>query len=294
MCFFPVGLLVCDHFRISLCRHDEKIILWQVELPSQVNAKASFLKSIKLNSKENKIFRDDKSWLPFRESNETTIMSHNLMTMILPPFEIDPGMGEFVIDPITDEMIAYKPDDQALDEIQRTWFFKVRVDICQTSVAMKIVNQNCETMDARKVWHELCKHYQNSMSSKMHSQELLWYAHTNQLVNSGHHGANQLHITNFSETIRQHQALQTDENKLSDQVCVDFLNNWMRGTTHFEGVLNTYYTARKAAGICWTSQNTMEPVSVRVRPCVQRAPGPMQLVVLSEVKCFTAAINLAS
>jgi len=173
MCFFPVGLLVCDHFRISLCRHDEKIILWQVELPSQVNAKASFLKSIKLNSKENKIFRDDKSWLPFRESNETTIMSHNLMTMILPPFEIDPGMGEFVIDPITDEMIAYKPDDQALDEIQRTWFFKVRVDICQTSVAMKIVNQNCETMDARKVWHELCKHYQNSMSSKMHSQELL-------------------------------------------------------------------------------------------------------------------------
>jgi len=32
-------------------------------------------------------------------------------------------------------------------------------------------------------------------------------------------------------------------------MCVDFLNNSMRGTTHLEGVLNTYYTARKAAGI---------------------------------------------
>jgi len=32
-------------------------------------------------------------------------------------------------------------------------------------------------------------------------------------------------------------------------MCVDFLNNSMRGTTHLEGVLDTYYTARKAAGI---------------------------------------------
>jgi len=32
-------------------------------------------------------------------------------------------------------------------------------------------------------------------------------------------------------------------------MCVDFLNNSMRGTTHLEGVFDTYYTARKAAGI---------------------------------------------
>jgi len=50
MRIFPVGLY--DHFRISLYRHDETIIPWQVELPSQVNANASFLKSIKPNSKE--------------------------------------------------------------------------------------------------------------------------------------------------------------------------------------------------------------------------------------------------
>jgi len=31
-------------------------------------------------------------------------------------------------------------------------------------------------------------------------------------------------------------------------MCVDFLNNSMRGTTHLKGVLDTYYTARKAAG----------------------------------------------
>jgi len=223
MCFFPVSL--CDHFRISLYRHDEKIVPWQVELPSQVNAKASFLKSIKPNSKEYKIFRDGKSWLPFREPTETTIMSHNLMTMILPPFKTDPDTGEFVIDPIADEMIPCKPDDQVLDKIQRTWFFKVLVDICQTPVVKKIVIQNCETMDTRKVWYELCKHYQNSMSSKMRSQELLRCVHMNQLVNSGHRGTNQSYITNFSETIRQYQALQTDENKLSDQMCVDFLNN---------------------------------------------------------------------
>jgi len=74
----------------------------------------------------------------------------------------------------------------------------------------------------------------------MRSQELLRYAHTNQLVNSGHRGTNQPHITNFSKTVRQHQAFQTDKNKLSDQMCVDFLNNSMRGTTHLEGVLDTY------------------------------------------------------
>jgi len=32
-------------------------------------------------------------------------------------------------------------------------------------------------------------------------------------------------------------------------MCVDFLNNSVRGTPHLEGVLDTYYTARKAAGV---------------------------------------------
>jgi len=50
---FPVELY--DYFCISLYRHDETIVPWQVELPSQVNAKASFLRSIKPNSKEYKV-----------------------------------------------------------------------------------------------------------------------------------------------------------------------------------------------------------------------------------------------
>jgi len=73
--------------------------------------------------------------------------------------------------------------------------------------------------------------------------------HSSQLIDSNHRGTHQSWISGFTETIRQFQALQADENKLSDQMCVDFLNNSMRGTTHLEGVLDTYYTARKAAGI---------------------------------------------
>ena len=72
------------------------------------------------------------------------------MTMILPPYKIDPNMGEFLIDPITDKLIPYEPDDPGLDEIQQTWFFKVLVDVCQTLVAKKIVSQNRDTMDTRK------------------------------------------------------------------------------------------------------------------------------------------------
>jgi len=235
----------------------------QNSLPSQVNAKASFLKSIKPNSKEYKVFRDDKSWLPFRESTKTTVMSHNLLAMILPPFEVDPNTDEFVMDPLSGEKILYEPEDQGLDKIQQTWFFKVLVDVCQTPVAKMIVNQNRDTMDTRKVWYELCKHYQNSMSSKMRSQELLRYAHTAQLVNSGHRGAHQSWITNFSKTICQFQALQSDENKLSDQMPVDFLNNSMRGTTHLKGVLDTYYTTRRAAG-------TPDPFNVTFEEYVER------------------------
>jgi len=168
--------------------------------------------------------------------------------MILPPFEVDPNTNEFVID-LNGEYIPYEPEDPGLEEIKRTWFFKALVNVCQTPVAKKIVNQNCDYMDTRMVWHELCEHYQNSMSSKMRSQELLRRAHTAQLATANHCGSHQSWITNFSETIRQFQALQTDENKLSDQMCIDFLNNSMRGTTHLEGVLDTYYTARRAAGI---------------------------------------------
>jgi len=122
MRLFPVKLF--NHFCISIYRRNEKIIPWQVELPSQVNAKSSFLKSIKPNSKEHKVLRDDKSWLPFRESTQTTVMSHNLLTMILPQFLTDPDTGEFILDPITGETIPYEPDDPGLDKMQRTWFLK--------------------------------------------------------------------------------------------------------------------------------------------------------------------------
>jgi len=38
----------------------------------------------------------------------------------------------------------------------------------------------------------------------------------------------------------------------------------------------------EATGVCWTRRNIMEPVSVRVSPCAQRVPGPIQAVTLSE------------
>jgi len=133
MCLFPVELF--NHFCISLYRQDEKIIPWQVELPSQGNAKASFLKSIKPILKEHKVFWDDKGWLPFREATEVTALSHNLSEMIAPPFTIDVNTGEFTIDPITSERIPYKPEDYGLDEMQRVWFYKVLGNICQTPVA---------------------------------------------------------------------------------------------------------------------------------------------------------------
>jgi len=98
-----------DHFRISLRCHDEKIIPRQAELPSQVNAKASFLKNIKPNLKECKAFRDDKGWLPFREATEATALSHNLSEMIAEPFTIEP---------ITGDEILHETEDYGLDEMQ--------------------------------------------------------------------------------------------------------------------------------------------------------------------------------
>jgi len=44
-------------------------------------------------------------------------MSHNLLTMILPPFETDPDTGEFVIDPANGKLIPYEADDQGLDKL---------------------------------------------------------------------------------------------------------------------------------------------------------------------------------
>jgi len=111
--------------------------------------------------------------------------------MIMPPFETNPDTGEFVIDPANGELILYEPDDQGLDELRRTLIFKVLTDVCQTPVAKKIVNQNRDTVDACQVWHELCEHYQNSVSSKMRSQELLRWAHTAQLANLNHRGTYQ-------------------------------------------------------------------------------------------------------
>jgi len=185
---FPIELY--DHFRVSIYRHDEKIIPRQAELPSKVNAKATFLKSIKPNPKEYKSFCEDRNWLTFKESTETTVMSHNLVQMIASPFLQDPNTGEPILDP-HGEKIPYKPEDPGLDEMQQTWFFKVLVDVCQTPVAKKIVNSYRGSLDTRSVWFELVNHYQNSISSKIRSQELLRHAHTANLSQSNHRGTYQ-------------------------------------------------------------------------------------------------------
>jgi len=95
------------------------------------------------------------------------------------------------------------------------------------------------TLDTRMVWYDLCNHYQHSLSSKIRSQELLRYAHTANLSQSNHCGTYQAWITNLVETLCQYQVLQTDENKLSDQMMIDFLNSLLRGTPLLEGVLDT-------------------------------------------------------
>jgi len=152
-----------------------------------VNAKAAFLKSIKPNPKEHKVFREDKNWLTFKESTETTVMSHNLVQMIASPFLLDPVTGNPVLDP-RGEKTPHEAEDPGLDEMQRTWFFKALVDVCQTPVGKKIVNSYRGTLDTHSVWYDLCNHHQHSLSSKIRSQELLRHAHAANLSQSNHRG----------------------------------------------------------------------------------------------------------
>jgi len=237
---FPVKLY--DHFCLSLYRHDEKIILWQAEMPSQVNGKALFLKSIKPNLKEYKAFCNDTGWLPFRESLEATILSHHLSEMIASPFTIDPNTGKFAVDPIAGERIPCEPEDYGFNEMQRVWFYKVLCDICLTPVAKKIVNQICESKDARKVWDELCTHNENSMQCPPNFAVKNYYGmctKTNSRIQT-----TVVHI-NCTSLVSPRPFINP---KLSDQMCVDFLNNSMRGTTHLEGALDACCTAKQASG----------------------------------------------
>jgi len=200
MRFFPGKLF--DHFRISLYRHDEKIILCQVELPYQVNAKASFLKSIKPNAKQHKRFSDDKGWLTFKEATKATTLPLKLLEMIVEPFTIDQ---------VTGNKTPYEPEDYGLDEMQPVWFYKATGAVCQTPVARKIVNQHRDSKDTHMIWCRLCTHYKNSVSSKIYSQELLRHAHMTNIATSNHHGSCQSYITTFAETICQHQALENND-----------------------------------------------------------------------------------
>jgi len=72
-------------------------------------------------------------------------------------------------------------------------------------------------------------------------------------------------------------------------MCVDFLNNSMRGTTHLEGVLDTYYTARKAAG-------TPDPFNITFEEYVERLihmMRPLDKVVVVAVEVRISTLFLA-
>jgi len=73
-------------------------------------------------------------------------------------------------------------------------------------------------------------------------------------------------------------------------MCIDFLNNSMRGTTHLEGVLDTYYTARRAAGI-------PDPFNITFEEYVERliqAAQPHNATIGQNCGCGSRSANFHS
>lgn len=141
-----------DEFCISSYDHNQPIVPWKLKLPSELNAEANWLKTMKPSKTDYKPFFNNKNWILAKESLETTVESHNLENMLKDP--------------------SFMPIDSGLDNQQHTWFYKVLQDCMKAPMAKQIVLKYKDSKDARTIWKEIKEHYDDNMAMKICSQEL--------------------------------------------------------------------------------------------------------------------------
>ena len=212
-------------FRATIYDPSKPIVPWTL-MTANSEGLANWNKSVKPSAREFKPFRESTNWVDYKESFIVTLESQNLTHLIDEKFSIT---------------------DPDLDEAQSKFMYKVMKDNLLHHEAKRIIKKYKFNKNIRQIWKEICKYYDDSITTSMSADVLLAYVSGVKLHSANWNKGQGEFVTHYRGQILKLNEIAPDSH-ISDAQGVRMLANVVNGTPNLAPVLNQYRQARKAAG----------------------------------------------
>ena len=141
-------------YRVSKFDPAAEIIPWDTEDNSDVKtSRSNWVKSIRPNTKDFRVFQDDRFWHSYWKHVKTTVASLGI---------------ELVIEDPDTVLIV----DKLLDEYQRKWFYKVLQDTWKTAYGKKLIEDHDTDYATRDMWKKMKEYQAKSATAEMYKAQL--------------------------------------------------------------------------------------------------------------------------
>jgi hypothetical protein len=179
-----------DIFRMSLYSPQDPIVPFgKTILKSTNNNLSAWQKSVKMDAKAYKEYRDESYWNQYKKHFITTLDSHALRHLI--------DKNHVIV-------------NKELNRAQRSWLFKVMQDSFKQPTCKAIVTKYEDTKDTRAIWTDIVREMEKSMAAQIHTGVLSTYLTNTKLATQGWKGTQTNWIIHFKEQACRYNEVATD------------------------------------------------------------------------------------
>mgnify|MGYP000358357633 FL=1 len=195
-------------FQMTLYSPEDPLVPYGKALTQASNTElTSWKKTVKLDSKQYKEFKDEAYWNQYKKHFKNTLESHEL---------------QHLVDP------THVPLNVELDRAQRNWLYKVMQDNFKQSTCKMIVNQHEKDKDTRAIWKEIFHEMEKSMAAQINTTTISTYLTNTKLAKQGWKGTQTNWIIHYKEKARQYNDIAVCP--YSGSMLVQFMENAVSGT----------------------------------------------------------------
>ena len=216
-------------YKITGLRLDKTIVHYSLSLNTDSHALTSWRKTIRLSRQDYPQYRDEASFLKFREKYEAMARAHGIAHVLQ-----DPDL------PL--------PVDEQADAAQREWMMTTLESSILNPSAKGMLNKYIKTQQTREFWKEFCNDASSSRAAEIRMGTQSNFITSVRFKDVRWRGTLQSQLAHYDDQYRQFLEYSGGE-IISDKMRVLHLKNACQGTPVLENVYTTLSSARHAAGI---------------------------------------------
>lgn len=231
-----------DEFRLTEFDPSEKIEPWFIDSKEEQQRAMElkeWSKTMKPSSSDFKEFKDQAQWKRQKEKFEGVLQSKDLQHLI-------------------DD--KYVPTNPELYKKQQRWLYQVLQDKFLEPTCRKIIVREIDSKDTVKIWTDICKELDGSMTTELRSGQLSAYLTSVKLHEINWRGTQESFILHFKEQARQHTLLNSGAGEAyTENQLINFLKMAVLGTPNLRDVYEQYQLLKDSGSSkTWTFEEYIQ------------------------------------